>query len=33
MIEPAHMPLVSNGITWIAKADNLIDGTAIMSLI
>jgi hypothetical protein len=32
VIKPAHMPLVSNGITWIAKADNLIDGTAIMSL-
>jgi|TARA_B100000809_G_C15136648_1_gene530899 hypothetical protein len=32
MIEPAHMPLVPNSVAWIAKADNLIDGTAIMSL-
>jgi hypothetical protein len=32
MIEPAHMPLVSNGITWIPKTDDLINGTAIMSL-
>ena len=32
MIDPTYMALMSNGIAWIAKTDDLINGPTVMSL-
>jgi hypothetical protein len=32
MIDPTYMALMPNGIAWIAKTDDLINRSAVMSL-